>query len=76
MVSKTVAVRKLVPVALVGALVVAECTGHGSQHIEALQDSEAPSFVGTASVSMMQTANVSAVLVEGLNVASTDWFKG
>jgi hypothetical protein len=63
MASKKSAVRKIVPVASVGALGVAECTGHSSQHFEALQESEAPSFVGTASVSIIQTANVSAVFV-------------
>ena len=61
--SKTVVAPKLATAVLVsGALVAAECMGHAEQHIEASQEREAPAFVGTSSVSMVVTANVSAVM--------------
>ena len=60
---KTVVAPKIAAVLVSGALVAAECTGHSSQHIEALQEREAPQFVGVASELMVSTANVSAVMV-------------
>jgi hypothetical protein len=62
--SKTVAAPKIATALLVsGALVAAEFTGNGRQHIEALQEREAPQFVGVASELMVSTANVSAIVV-------------